>query len=169
MFSNIQKQHLFLRNIRRNMTIGTTVAFETGKSQKKNYSSESFQLKVLSLQCVSCVWKEWFVNKKKEILRRNPSNVRWIHGHRRSDSATSSFHHFHSRFKMSTSSSDPTVCIINSTLPKYQVTTTEPSAVIHRFQPNIFLCSSGSSCCTNKGIIACCQNDVSFTQVWVPV
>ncbi|CAI2351009.1 unnamed protein product [Caenorhabditis sp. 36 PRJEB53466] len=52
---------------------------------------------------------------------------------------------------MSTDSSDSTVCIINSTLPKYQ--------------PNIFLCSSSSSCCTHRGVIACCENDVSFSQV----
>ncbi|EGT33968.1 hypothetical protein CAEBREN_16803 [Caenorhabditis brenneri] len=52
---------------------------------------------------------------------------------------------------MSTADADSVVCIINSTLPKYQ--------------PNIFLCSSDSSCCTRRGIIACCQNDVSFSQV----
>ncbi|CCD70187.1 uncharacterized protein CELE_F28F9.2 [Caenorhabditis elegans] len=52
---------------------------------------------------------------------------------------------------MSIDNDDATVCIINSTMPMYQ--------------PNIFLCSPGSSCCTRRGIIACCQNDVSFSQV----
>ncbi|CAI5449770.1 unnamed protein product [Caenorhabditis angaria] len=41
-------------------------------------------------------------------------------------------------------------CIINSSLPAYQ--------------PNIYLCSSGSTCCKSRGIIACCQNDVTFKQ-----
>ncbi|CAB3406038.1 unnamed protein product [Caenorhabditis bovis] len=45
----------------------------------------------------------------------------------------------------------PTICTINSSLPSYQ--------------PNVFICDPGSSCCRNRGNPACCQNDVTARQV----